>query len=250
MYSVDNMSVSAIATALQTYPNKIRRILQKEHVPIRDKSEAQTLSLQTGTSKHPSKGIKKTEAQKIQISNTLHEKWVNSTQEYKDKKSKACQERWAKMSESDKEEFRSKGIKKVLETAKEGSKIEIVLVDKLRNRGYNIIHHKKYLFGDSEQEIDIMLPNEKIVIEIDGPSHFLPLYGEEKLRKRQDSDAKKSGQVLNAGWSIIRLGVVLKNISSYYEREAERIVVELIEEIKATQVKSKYTEVLLNDDRL
>lgn len=247
---MDQHSVSAIAKAMGTYTNKIRRILIKAGITLRDKSEAQSLALKTGASKHPSKGIKKTEEQKIQISNKLHNNWLNTDEASREKRRKSARDRWANMSESEKQEFRSKGINKVLETAKEGSKIEKILVEKLLSRGYNIIHHKKYLFGDSEQEIDIMLPNEKIVIEVDGPSHFLPFYGEDKLKKRQESDKKKSGQVLNAGWSMIRLGVVLKNVSSYYEREAERIVVELIEDIKSTGAQNKYIEVLLNDDRL
>lgn len=247
---LNKSSVPAIAKAMDTYPNKVRRVLIKAGVVLRDKSEAQILALENGTSIHPTKGVAKTDEQKRNLSNKLHDKWVNATSEEKQKKIQDSRNRWESMSEADRAEFRAKGIKKVLETAKNGSKIERFLVEKLAERGYNVIHHKKYLFGDSEQEIDIMLPNEKIVIEIDGPSHFLPFYGEDKLKKRQDSDQKKSGQVLNAGWNMIRIGIILKNVSSYYEREAERLAVELIEEIKSKGLKNKYIEVILNDDRL
>jgi very-short-patch-repair endonuclease len=49
------------------------------------------------------------------------------------------------------------------------------------------------------------IPSLKTIIEVDGPSHFLPIWGEEKLRKQIKADVNKTGLILSKGYVIIRI---------------------------------------------
>ena len=67
----DGHSTHEIAKKLQTYPNKIRRTLIKNGIETRNASEAQKVSLEKGTSTHPTKGKIRTEAEKLKISSSM-----------------------------------------------------------------------------------------------------------------------------------------------------------------------------------
>ena len=45
----------------------------------------------------------------------------------------------------------------------------------------------------------------KTIIEIDGPSHFLPIWGEQRLQKQINADLRKSGSLLSKGFVVIRV---------------------------------------------
>jgi len=44
-----------------------------------------------------------------------------------------------------------------------------------------------------------------IAIEVDGPSHFLPVWGDEVLAKNIKYDQKKTGLILGKGLKLIRI---------------------------------------------
>ena len=67
-YTKELKSTYEIAQELNTYPNKIRRILIKRGVELRDKGKAQSVAIQSGRHSHPTKGKKRSEADKIKIS--------------------------------------------------------------------------------------------------------------------------------------------------------------------------------------
>jgi very-short-patch-repair endonuclease len=54
------------------------------------------------------------------------------------------------------------------------------------------------------------IPKLRTIIEVDGPSHFLPIWGEEKLDKQIKADLKKNGRILSKGFAIIRVKVIRK----------------------------------------
>ena len=53
------------------------------------------------------------------------------------------------------------------------------------------------------------IPSIKTIIEVDGPSHFLPIWGNEKLQKQIKADTQKTGLILSKGMVIVRI----KNLS-------------------------------------
>jgi very-short-patch-repair endonuclease len=42
-------------------------------------------------------------------------------------------------------------------------------------------------------------------IEVDGPSHFEPIWGDDSLSRNQKYDNKKTGLILGKGWVLIRV---------------------------------------------
>ena len=127
---------------------------------------------------------------------------------YKEK-IKQSKSRWQEMSETEKEKMQSAAIKAIQIAGKEGSKLEKFLYEQLTTSGFKVEFHKKYLIQNENLEIDMYLPDLKTIIEVDGPSHFLPIWGEEKLQKQIKADFNKTGLILSKGFAIIRI----KNLS-------------------------------------
>lgn len=237
LYTHGNMNISEIAKKFNTYPNKIRRILIKENIELDSKSEAQKKSYQNGTTKIPTAGKKRTKEEKIKISKSLQKTWSNlSDEEYK-KRSDSSKERWKKLTEKEKQEMRSLAIKAIQRAGKEGSKLEKYLKYELTKSGHSIEIHKKNLLPNVNLEIDMYFPDLKTIIEIDGPSHFLPIWGEEKLQKQIKADAAKTGLILSKGFVIIRVKN-LKNSLSLYSKQKLKGDIENI----LTDIEKKYPD--------
>jgi very-short-patch-repair endonuclease len=50
-----------------------------------------------------------------------------------------------------------------------------------------------------------MIPSINVAIEIDGPSHFLPVWGDNALQRNQKYDKKKEGLMIGKGLTLIRI---------------------------------------------
>lgn len=209
MYVDQHKSTYEIAELLNTYPNKIRRILVKNGVVLKTKSEAQKNAIQSGSANHPTFGKQRTKEEKLKISSGLKKYWENMSDDLYEKRINQSKERWNKMSLLEKENMMSAAIKAIQLAGKEGSKLEKFLQEEISAAGYRIEFHKKSLIANEDLEIDMYLPEIKTIIEIDGPSHFLPIWGEEKLQKQIKADFHKTGLILNKGMVIIRI----KNLS-------------------------------------
>jgi very-short-patch-repair endonuclease len=222
MYLKENKSTYEIAEALNTYPNKIRRILLSSGVILKTKSEAQKNAIDTGKAKHPTIGKTRTKEEKLRISSGLKKYWDNMSSEMYDKKVEQSKTRWEKMPAQDKQNMLDAAIKAIRVAGKQGSKLEKFLCHEIDAAGYNVEFHKKYLIQNQNLEIDMYIPSIKTIIEVDGPSHFLPIWGEEKLQKQIKADLDKSGLILSKGMIIIRI----KNLSdalSLAEKEKLRL---------------------------
>ncbi len=78
-------STYEIAEQLNTYPNKVRRLLVKAGVELRNKSTAQSNAITTGRHKHPTKGTTRSEEDKIKISDGMYNHWSNKKGRLKQK---------------------------------------------------------------------------------------------------------------------------------------------------------------------
>ncbi len=79
------------------------------------------------------------------------------------------------------------------------SKLEIWLEKRLKNQYPNhtiLFNDKKTLNG---LELDIYFPEIKLAIELNGPTHYKPIYGNDKLEKTQHKDNKKMILCLRKG---------------------------------------------------
>ena len=218
-YVNQKKSTYEIAQDIGTYPNKIRRTLNTLGVDLRDRSSAQTVAIETGRHEHPTRGKKRTEAEKIAISNGMSNFWDNMEEAERDRRSKISKEQWASMSEEDKANLRRLAAEAVRKASKEGSKIEKFICEGLTGAGYDVIFHKKGLIPNENMEVDLFVPGIKTAIEIDGPAHFLPIWGEESLQKHIRADAEKAGMLINRGYVVLRVKNLIKNISQKRMRD-------------------------------
>jgi very-short-patch-repair endonuclease len=231
MYQDQNKSTYEIAEYYKTYPNKIRRILTKHGCKIKDRAVAQKLALKGGRAVHPTSGKKRSHEEKVKISSGLVDYWDSLNEEEKNKKADEAKKRWKLMSSEEREKLHQASIESIRKAGKYGSKLERTLLKRISDGGHRVEFHKKNLIPNEKLEIDLYLPDLKTIIEIDGPSHFLPVWGEEKLQKQINADLQKNGLLLTMGFVIIRLKV-MSNLSL---KKQEDIILFVLNRLKDIQ---------------
>ena len=231
-YTNHKKSTYEIAQELKTYPNKIRRALNTLGVDLRDKSKAQTIAIQSGRHEHPTKGKKRTEAEKIAISNGMATYWDEMEDKERNRRSKLSKKQWEEMPEEDKANLRKLAAEAVRKASKEVSKIEKFIHEGLTKLGWEVIFHKRGLVSNEKLEVDLFIPSIKTAIEIDGPAHFLPIWGEENLQRHIRADAQKAGLLINRGFVILRVKNIIRNLSQKNMRETLALVAQELEKIK------------------
>ena len=222
LYNDENYSTYEIANRLDTYPNKIRRTLIKHGYTLKGKSEAQKMALKKGRSSHPTMGKKRTREEKLKISTGLVDYWEEMSDKERKKRARIAKKNWKNMSAEQKENMRSKGIAAIRTAATEGSKLERFVESRLQSSGYSVKMHEMIIPSEN-LEIDLYIPELKTIIEVDGPSHFLPIWGEEKLQKQINADLRKSGTLLSKGYVVIRVKSLGQESLSKREQIIERI---------------------------
>ena len=113
----------------------------------------------------------------------------------------------------------------------EGSKQEKFLKGKLEHSGYEVIMHKKGLI-EGNFEIDLLLHELNTIIEVDGPQHFLPLFGEDKLAQTIKMDSIKNGLLVSKGFCVVRVKYLCRNMNKSVERKLWSLVSEAVDKIK------------------
>lgn len=236
------ISTHEIAKQFDTYPNRINRIIKKNGRALRTRSEAQKMVLQTGKAVHPTKGKCRTDEDKLKISEGQSNVWKKMSKKERNRRSRISKQQWERMTEEEKDNLQKAALAAMRKASTEGSKIEKVLLDRLTDEGYNVLFHAKKIVEGTDLEVDMFLPEINTVIEIDGPTHFIPIWGEEKLQRHVESDAKKSGIILSQGFTMIRIKYMIKNLSLVQERDFCNKVLEVIEDIKEERNKTKLIE--------
>jgi very-short-patch-repair endonuclease len=222
-YEVNNKSFKDIADQVGTYANKIRRDAIKYGIKIKDKSEAQKNALKTGKATHPTKGTSRTEEVKNKIGLSVMNVWENmDAKTLKQRKEKARQN-WENLSDDIKENILREANTAVREASKTGSKLEKFLLQQLIKDGYRVDFHKEQSLLNTKLQIDLFLPTLNIAIEVDGPSHFEPVWGQDNLKRNKGYDNKKSGLILGKGLVLIRI----KQTKDFSKARAQTIYSEL-----------------------
>ena len=98
--------------------------------------------------------------------------------------------------------------------------------------GWEVIFHKRGVVSNEKLEVDLFIPSIKTAIEIDGPAHFLPIWGEENLQRHIRADAQKAGLLINRGFVILRVKNIIRNLSQKNMRETLALVAQELEKIK------------------
>tara|TARA_R110000765_G_scaffold77281_5_gene151844 strand:+ start:192 stop:971 length:780 start_codon:yes stop_codon:yes gene_type:complete len=227
----ENFSTYSIAKELDTYPKKIERILKKNGIKLRSRSEAQALAIKSGRAKHPTEGTERSDEQKLKISEGKANHWKNMSKEDREAVSQASKERWDNIPPEKKRQMLESAGRALRMTTIEGSKAEKSLKKNLETGGFEVVLHKKNLI-QGKYEIDLFLPEIKTIIEIDGPQHFKPIFGEMKLQKTIKQDAIKNGLLIAAGYCVIRVKYMCKHLSQSVERKLWALVSEEVGKIK------------------
>jgi len=233
MYNNDNFSTYEIAKHLETYPNKIRRTLIKHNIPLKNKSEAQKNALESGRSAHPTMGKKRSREERLKISSSLVDYWGEMSDKERAKRVKIAKKNWKSMTAQQKENMRSKGIAAIRTAATEGSKLEKFIQSRLEKDGFRVKMHEMIIPSEN-LEIDLYIPELKTIIEVDGPSHFLPIWGDDKLQKQVNADLRKSGTLLSKGYVVIRV----KSLGSESLAKKESIIEQVLQ--KLNSIKGKF----------
>jgi len=212
-------SIGDIAKELDTYPNKVRRALKSHGIKLRDKGAAQSVALKTGRSSHPTKDKGHSEESKIKISEAVAQNWENLSDEELEVRRESARKQWENMTTEEKIKLRESAIPGIKKASREGSKLEKYIRSKLTEYGYVIEYHKKDIIPNAKMEVDIYLPEISTAIEIDGPSHFIPIWGEEALRKTIKSDNEKNGLLRYHGIMVLRISQKKKTLSQKSMRD-------------------------------
>jgi len=230
-YKELNKSTYEIAAELDTYPNRIRRMLDKANVGRRDKGEAQKQALKSGRHKHPTKGTERPESVRIKISEGMGKVWETMSSDEKNRRVTIAKEKWEGLAPSKKERFRKLAAEAVREAAEHGSKLERYLLVELQRNGFKVDFHREQMVANERLQMDLYVPLLNTVIEIDGPAHFFPIWGEENLAKHISADHEKNGLLIQNGFCIIRVKHLIKTISEIHKRRLLKKVIDVLQSI-------------------
>ena len=211
-YFTQEKSIYVTAKELGTYPNRVRRALIEYGFKLRSKSEAQKKSIETGISIHPTKGKKLSQDVKDKIGEKATNNWKNMTEEAKELHKANAKQRYEAMSADDKEAFRVAGNKAIRETSKNGSKLEKVVLTYLHSRNLLAEFHRNIL-PKKNLQLDIFIPELGTAIEVDGPAHFFPVWGEINFQRHLFWDAQKTKMTLEQNYNLIRIKVYIFKVS-------------------------------------
>lgn len=225
------MSWIEISKELKTYPNKIRREAKRLNIASRDKSSAQKVALDSGRATHPTKGKSVDEETRIKISESQGAVWDSLSEEERLVRSQIGKRSWDKKTEQEKRELIKKGGDAIRRASKNGSKLERFLLEELSRRKYRVQFHKEHWLKNQNLETDLFIEDLRTVIEVDGPSHFSPVWGEGNLAKNVKSDMEKTGLILDQGLVLIRIKQS-QRISQRYLRNVLKDLLKVLSEIK------------------
>lgn len=206
-YQDEGLSMRQLAAKLNVPLATLSRFMKKHGITSRDKAEAQKNYLKDH--EHQMQGKKHSDSTKQKISKGLGEFWdklsEDDKEELKKKIGSAWRRKWQQMSDTDRRAMMESLSNKAKEMQGQGSRFERFVAEELRKRGYAVEERSVNYTAGKQFEVDIALPKERIAIEIDGPTHFLPIHGEDHLKEQQERDARKDELITGTGMNMLRI---------------------------------------------
>lgn len=229
LYYEDKLSLRVIAKQLGTYPLNLKRMLNDAGYQLRDKSESQKLALETGRSEHPTDGKTQKLETRRKISRSMSKVWQARPKEMVDQFKERCKKRIAEQTDEERAKHEWKRKKGLRDAGVIGSKIEKYIIKQLRFGGYR---PKFRVFGLAflENSVDILIPDDKIVLEIDGPAHCYP----ERFPKMEaflQRESQKNHILLDAGYHVIRVRIKDKSFTIPYKEKIWQNIQEQVERL-------------------
>ena len=215
-YTKKLLSFSEIAKQYDTYPNRLRRDAHRFGIEVRSRSDAAKVALSEGRSTHPTEGTLRSEETKLRISESQATVWESLSDDGRNERSQIGKDSWDKKTDVEKANLIQKGSNAVREAARTGSKLEKFLLHALIDNGFQVQFHREHILRNQRLHIDLYVDDLRTAIEVDGPSHFKPIWGEQNLARNQKSDAQKTGLILSGGFALIRIRQQKRNSQKYF----------------------------------
>ena len=228
LYQDQQWSTYEIAEKLKTYPNKIRRVLKKNGIELRTSKDAQQNALNKGRAKHPTEGTIRSEQTKRKISESQGRVWDSLNKKEKQYRSEIGKAAWDQKSDEEKANFIAQAQDAIRKSSRVGSKLEHFLLEELGKQNLRVEFHKEQWLQNQNLQVDLYLPEYRAVIEVDGPSHFKPVWGEANLAKNIKADQQKTGLVLSSGLVMIRIKQNQSLTQRFMRNTLERLLTLLI----------------------
>lgn len=229
LYCDNGLTWKQVADLVQeSHANTVRRFAVKYGIKSRDKSEAQTLAIAVGNHPHPTKGKTTSKETKEKISESVAKAWQNASDEEKEKRKQQAKERWAAKTPEEQNAIRELAFEAIRKAASEGSELEKFLLESLIASGYKVEFHKEHLVAREKLQVDLFLPEQNVAIEVDGPSHWSNIWGQEALDKNIQRDREKSGILLGRGLCVVRI----RHKKSPSQKDRRDILSKLLDTIK------------------
>ncbi len=228
MYVIEEKSIPEIneyflSIGVSSNTQKIWRTLKTLRVERRTPSESQKLALSNSRATHPTKGKPLSEANKKNLSEALGKRWASISDEERTRRAEKSKEHYNSLSDRKRKTLHHKAAQAIRKAGVDGSKLELYITEKLTELDYKVVFHKKGAILNENLEIDILLPAQKIAIEVDGIYHVEDVFGD--LGKVSHRDSEKNGLLLAAGYVVIRLANTAKTCSQYYmSRKLEQLL--------------------------
>lgn len=207
LYLKQGLSMRKISQKIGVNLATLSRFMARHGIKARDKAQAQKNYLKDN--KHPMQGVKHSEDTRRRISSSLGQFWDGLTdaqrEAFKKKIGAAWRRKWAAMDEQARKIMIEELTAKAKARQGKGSRLEHFIAEELRKRGYTVEERTTNYTMGKQFEVDLALPKEMIAIEVDGPTHFLNIYGEEALAKQQERDARKDELINSAGYNVLRI---------------------------------------------
>jgi very-short-patch-repair endonuclease len=238
-YNTNLRSIGDIAAELEVPKSTLRRQLIKDGIELRTKSQAQKAALEAGRSEHPTEGKPMAEETKVKISEKVSKLFKELSADEKKARSEAAKKQWNKLTPEQKRELLALAREASREAAKSGSKLEKFLRTGLTNAGFVVKYHVEGLIPREKLQIDIYLPEIRTVIEVDGPSHFEPIWGAENLRRNKRSDAHKTGLLIERDFVVVRIKQLQKSLSKKMMRDTLDQLLVTLNKVKAKRPSDK-----------
>ena len=204
-YLKQQKSFDEISEMYNTYPNKLRRDAKKFNIPIRSKSEAQKNALKKGRTSHPTQGTCRSEETKQKIGMSVLQNWQNMDDKQLKEIKRKQKKIWSNKSEEEKANLKQAANNAIRQSSKLGSKLEKFLLSGLLENNVDTKFHYEQTLVNTRLQIDLYIPSINLAIEVDGPSHFDPVWGQETLQKTKTYDNKKQGLIIGKGMKLVRI---------------------------------------------
>lgn len=117
------------------------------------------------------------------------------------------------------------------------SKLEIYLEKELTNK-YPLLKFDFNKNNEINSELDIFIPSLRFAVELNGPTHYEPIYSEEKLKRIKNNDGRKMQACLE---KQIELCVIDTSQMKNFKEHKGKMILQIITAIIDNKLKSART---------